>query len=294
MTISTGDIVDVDIVDAPVDEPGIYELPEAEYFAQAHALSASGIKLLLPPSCPAKFRWAQDHRVHKGIYDVGSAAHKLILGSGPEIEVIEADSWRTNAAKDARDYARMAGRIPVLTADYERVRAMAAQITRHPLARKLFDPDHGQPEMSLFWTDAGTGVPCRARPDWLPDPRGGRLTIPDYKSADDAGPEAVMRAVGNFGYHIQHAHYCAGAAACGLDEDPAFVFVFQEKDQPYLVNVVQLDAAAIQSGRIACQAGAEIFRDCMAADAWPGYPLTIPEIPLPPWKSRIPEEYYTS
>jgi hypothetical protein len=273
---------------------GVHDIPEADYFAAVRALSASGIKLLLPPSCPAKFRWAQDHRVHKDVFDVGSAAHKVVLGSGPEIEVIDADSWRTNAAKDARDYARMAGKIPVLTADYERVCRMADMIRAHPLARALFNPDHGRPEMSLFWTDPETGVPCRARPDWLPDPRGGRLTIPDYKSCQDAGTEAVMRAVGNFGYHIQHAHYAAGAAECGLDDDPAFVFVFQEKDPPYLVNVVQLDAAAIQSGRIACRAGAEIFRDCAAADLWPGFPMDIPEIPLPPWKTRIPEEYYSS
>ncbi len=278
---------------APVTEPGIYDMPEAEYFAQHHALSASGAKLLLPPSCPAKFRWAQDHPVYKDTFDLGSAAHMTVLGAGPDIEVVDAENWRTNAAKDAREYARMAGRIPLLAADYDRVCAMAAQIRAHPLARKLLDPARGRPEQSLFWTDPDTGVPCRARYDWLPDPRGGRLTIPDFKTAADAGNEAVMRAAGNFGWHLQHAHYFNAATALGLGDDPAFVFVVQEKDPPYLVNVVQLDAGAVQAGRVAMRAAAEMFRDCAAAGVWPGFPLDIPEIPLPPWKARIPEDFYS-
>src|SRR5260221_9713412 len=123
---------------------GICEIPEADYFAAAHALSASGAKLLLPPSCPAKFRWAQDHPVFRDVFDLGSAAHKMILGAGPKIEVVDADSWRTNAAKEAREYARMGGHIPLLRMDYERVCDMAKQLLRHPLARVLLDPARGR------------------------------------------------------------------------------------------------------------------------------------------------------
>src|SRR5258706_418444 len=95
-------------------EPGIYDLPEDDYFARTNALSASGAKLLLPPSCPAKFRWALDHPVHKDVFDFGSAAHKMVLGAGPVLEVIDVADWRTNKAKDAREYARMNGCVPIL------------------------------------------------------------------------------------------------------------------------------------------------------------------------------------
>ena len=270
--------------------PGIHDIPEADYFAATYALSDSGAKLLLPPRCPAKYRWTIDHPVHKDVFDFGSAAHKMVLGAGPKIEVVDADDWRTKEAKEA---ARAAGLTPLLRDDYDRVCAMAEAIRRHPLARVLFDPSRGQPERSLFWTDPETGVPCRVRLDWLPEPRRGRLTIPDYKTiGTGAHPELAGKAIGNYGYHVQHAHYTAGAAALGLDDDPAFVFVFQEKGPPYLVNVVQLDDGAIQAGRIAMRAAAEIFRDCTAADNWPGYPLDIPAVSLPPWHSRIPEDYY--
>lgn len=271
----------------------VCDIPADDYHA-TEALSSTGIKLLLPPSCPAKYRWALENPPPpKDVFDLGTAAHALVLGTGPKIEVIDADDWRTKAAKEARDYARQAGRVPLLARDHDRVTAMAVALLDHPLARVLFDPAHGKPEQSVFWDDPEFGISCKARFDWLPDLRRGRMTIPDYKTTDgDAHPDALRKTVGNYGYHIQHAWYCAAAEAAGLADDPAFVFVFQEKNAPYLVNVVQLDGAAIQSGRDACRAAAEIYRDCTTAGVWPGYPPDIPAVSLPPWATRIPEDFY--
>lgn len=304
----------------PPVAPGVHNMPEDHYFAATYALSASGAKDIL--DCPARFRWKQTHPARKAEFDYGSAAHKLVLGSGPEIEVIDAAciadlagrtedaktaklyaetagkgdpaGFVTNAAKAARDNARAAGKIPLLRHDYEHVQAMAAEIRRHPLASALFDPAAGLPEQSLFWHDSEWGIERRARLDWLPDPRGGRVIVPDYKTTTDASPDAIRRSVGDYAYHIQRAWYTAAVTACGLGDDPGFLFVFQEKTPPYLVNVIQLDQAAVQSGRIACQAACEIFRDCTKADVWPGYPYEpdITEISVPPWKTRIPEDYY--
>lgn len=303
--------------------PGVRQMPEEEYFAATWALSASGAKDIL--DCPARFRWKQTHPVLKKEFDYGSAAHKLVLGSGPEIAVVDAaciaelahrtaeagdaktaklyadtaakgdpEAWSTSAAKAARDEARAAGKIPLLRRDYDHVRGMADAIRRHPLAAALFDPSCGLPEQSLFWHDSEFGITRRARLDWLPDPRGGLLIIGDYKTCADASPDAVMRSVGNFAYHIQRAWYCEAVRACGIDGDPGFVFVFQEKDPPYLIHPVQLDGPAIISGDIACRAACERFRDCTEAGVWPGYPYEpeITAVSLPPWKSRIPEEYY--
>lgn len=297
---------------------GVCTIPEEDYFAATYALSASGAKAIL--DCPARFRWMQDHPAVKKEFDFGSAAHLIVLGAGPEIQVIDAAclrqladtepdpktaklyadtaakgdpaGWTTNAAKAARDQARAAGKIPLLAGDYRHVKAMAAAIQRHPIAGRLFDPDAGLPEQSLFWHDDEHGIERRARLDWLPDPRGGPLDIPDYKTTTDCSPDGCRKAIGSFGYHIPRTWYCDAARACGLSEDPAFMFVFQEKTAPYFVNVVQLDDAAIASGRIACDAAMERYRDCLAAGSWPEYPLDIPELSVSPWNTRIPEDYY--
>lgn len=48
--------------------------------------------------------------------DRGSAAHSILFG-GKAIEAIEADDWRTAAAREARESARAHGRIPMLSRD---------------------------------------------------------------------------------------------------------------------------------------------------------------------------------
>jgi PDDEXK-like domain of unknown function (DUF3799) len=278
-------------------EPGVYSIPEADYFADP-ALSCSGAKLLLPPNCPALFRYRQDHpesASRKDVFDLGSAAHREVLGAGPDLAVINADSWQTKAAREKRDAARAEGRTPVLAADYERVKAMAEAIRRHPEAGPLLDPDRGgKAEQCLFWTDEDTGVPCRARLDLLPEPDWGRYIAVDYKTAEHAGLESVIKATANYGYYLQDDWYRAGIQALGLDGDPGFVFVFQEKDPPYLINVVQLDADARAAGRVRARQAREIFRDCTESGLWPGYEAenvrlyddTIATISLPPWAAR--------
>ena len=273
---------------AVLTEPGVYEIPEAIYHGDpvpGGSLSSSGAKRLLPPSCPARFRYEQDHPVVKDIFDFGSAAHKLVLGVGPDLAVINARNWQTNKAKDERDAARAFGQIPVLADDYEQVKEMAAAIRQHPIAGALFDPDRGgKAEQSLFWPDHEFGIWRRARLDWMPDPNAtGRFILGDYKTCVAADKASVAKAVANYGYYMQDAWYIDAVAALGLADDAAFLFVFQEKNPPYLITVAELDYAAIAAGREANRMAMEIYRDCKEIDRWPGYGDDIELISLPAW-----------
>ena len=40
---------------------------------------------------------------NKAAFDLGSAAHALFVGHGAALDVIQADNWRTKAAKDRSD-----------------------------------------------------------------------------------------------------------------------------------------------------------------------------------------------
>lgn len=266
--------------------PGVYDLPEADYFAATDALSCSGAKLLLPPSCPALFRYRQDHPVHKDVFDFGSAAHRMVLGAGPSIITVDAPDWRGKSAKDSRDAIRADGMIPLLVSDAARVEGMAEAIRRHPIASALLDPAWGEPERSLFWTDEDTGVPRRCRLDWLPTGDFSRVIVTDYKTCASAAPDAFAKAAANYGYFMQDPYYLDGVRALGLDDDPAFLFVAQEKEPPYLVNVIQLDEDARAAGRERNRRAIERFRDCTEAGRWPGYSEDIEQISLPPWALR--------
>lgn len=270
-----------------VTEPGVYSIPEDVYHADCvpgGSLSSSGAKLLLPPSCPALFRWEQDHpRPATKDLDLGSAAHKLVLGSGPEIVVVEANDWRTKAAQEARDEAHATGAIPLLPAQHAQVSEMAAALREHPLASALFDPERGKPEQSLFWRDSATGVMRRGRLDWMPEERVGRPTIfVDFKSSRSAAPSSLGRHVADYGYHTQAAWYLDGIIALGLAARPVFWFVWQEKKAPYLVSVSELDAKALQIGREKNRQAIEIYARCMKTGEWPGYESPV-VTSLPPW-----------
>lgn len=264
----------------PVTEPGVYNLTDDEYFADPVAggsLSSTGVRQLLPPSCPAKFDHARRHpRPTTKVFDVGHAAHTLVLGAGPELVRLPFDEWRTKAAKDLVAEVREWGGIPLKPAEYDAVQAMADAVVAHPTARKLLD--RGQPERTLVWRDDQTGVVCRAKLDWLRADG-----IVDYKTCDRADAESLRRAVHAYGYHIQAAFYLRAFRALNSAE-PFFVFVAQEKDPPYLVHTFQLTGAALAYGDRLCAEALRMYRDCCEAGVWPGYPIDeITDIDLPPW-----------
>lgn len=259
-------------IEAPaVRDPGIYDIPNDVYHADRTSLSSTGARKLLS-STPAKFRYDLEHpEPPKKAFDIGTAAHRLVLGDGPDLTLVDHPVWNTKQAKAEVAQAREAGAVPLKRDEWEQVHAMAAELRRHPLAAALFDPDYGKPEQSLFWTDKTTGVPCRARLDWLDDARGGRLLLPDLKTAHDASPAKFEKSVLDFRYDQQADHYVDAVVQLGLAEDVSFVFVVQEKDPPYLVNVIELASPWLVMAADRNRRAREIYAECTATGIWPGY-----------------------
>ncbi|GLY21665.1 PD-(D/E)XK nuclease-like domain-containing protein [Micromonospora sp. NBRC 101691] len=273
-------------------EPGVYAgITDTAYHRDpvpGGSLSSSGARRLLPPSCPALFRhWQDNPQPPKREFDLGHAAHTLVLGAGPQIVEIEHDSWRTSAAKDAAAEARDAGKVPLLTKDYEVVQAMAAALRAHPTAAALLRPEGGRPELSAFWIDPETRIWCRLRTDWLDVSRPGRLIVPDYKTCASAAPDDLQRAIWDHGYHQQADWYLGGLRALGLAaEDSQFVFIFQEKRAPYLVTVAQPDPFAMRIGAHLNREARHLYLECMTSGRWPGYTDDVALISLPGWVER--------
>lgn len=267
---------------ATITAPGVYELPEAEYHAHP-ALSSSGARKLLPPSCPALFRYEQDNPPPtRRVFEIGHAAHALALGTGPELVKIDADEWRTNAIKAEVAEVRARGAVPLKPDQFEHIHAMAKALRANPIASALLYDNGGQSESSLFWTDERTGVDRRARFDLLPERSDGRMIIPDYKTADSAAEEKFVKSIVNYGYHQQGSWYLDGAEACGFGDDAQFVYIVQEKSAPYLVNVIGLPEIFIRIGRILNRRAIDLFAECTRTDTWPGYSSDV-VYPSPPF-----------
>jgi hypothetical protein len=239
----------------------IDDLDEATYHAHPTSLSVTGAKTLL--KAPALYKWQQDHPVHKDVFDFGSAAHALVLGVGADICAVDYDSWRSKAAQEERDQIRADGCVPLLTADYVKVQAMADVLSSHRLAMRLLSD--GKPEVSAFAVDEATGVLRRGRFDWL-----GPTILTDYKTAASSEPGAFVKAAANFGYHMQAGWYLDLARDLGHPAQ-AFAFIVQEKEAPYLVTIIELPADLVEVGRARNRRALERFRDCTESGIWPGY-----------------------
>lgn len=284
-----------------ITTPGVYPgLTAEEYHAdpiEGGSLSSTGARKLLPPSCPALFRHEQDNPpAPKKTFEFGHAAHKLVLGEGPDLVRIDATEWRSNAVKAEVAAVRDAGGVPLKPAEYDQVQAMADAIRHHPIAGPLFTPGQGVAEQSLFWRDGRTGAWLRARPDWVKHRTPGkRLILADYKTCRSAEPDAIERDVHAYGYHQQAAWYLTGAVQCDLaepDGQAGMVFVFQEKTAPYLVTVVELAASALRIGSARNRAAIDLYEQCRTSGRWPGYSDGIAHISLPVWAEiRDTEEY---
>lgn len=275
---------------ALIDEPGVYDLPYDAYHGdpvKGGSLSSSGARKLLPPSCPAKFKlWLDEGQAPSREFDIGHAAHKLVLGAGPELRVIEANDWRTNAAKAQRDEAHAVGAVPLLEHEFEKVAAMAERLKAHPIASALLDPARGKAEQTLVWFDEEFQVWRRALLDHLPHPvEGRRMIVADYKTTASGAPGDVPRAMHGYGYHQQLDWYLAGVKALGLhgDRDPAAVLIFQEKTKPYLVSIFQPNQSAMDIAHTRNRKALDIYRHCTQTGEWPGYGNDVMPLSLPGW-----------
>jgi hypothetical protein len=243
------------------------DIPERDYHADRASLSVTGAKTLM--RSPALFRHQQDNPVHKDVFDIGSAAHQLVLGVGPGIAVIPA-TGRTKVEQEthkaAKEAARAEGKIPLSADDYTTVRAMADKLSEHTLAMRLLSD--GRPEVSAYAPDEATGIMRRCRFDWL-----GSSVLTDYKSAMSADPRDLAGrygAVRKWGYDCQAAWYTDLARDLGHPA-AAFAFIFQEKTAPYQVTVAYVPDEDLYDARARNRLALERFRDCTAADVWPDY-----------------------
>jgi hypothetical protein len=276
--------------DWTITQPGYHALfPEAAYHddpVPGGSLSSTGARKLLPPGCPAKFLWWTEHREpYRAVFEEGKAAHRKVLGVGPDLVLVDKARWDTNEVKAQLKAIRAAGNVPLKKPAMDMVDAMAAALREDPMARQLLDPAKGATELSLFWRDRS--VWGRARPDRLTRLRSGRPVIVDYKTCASAAPAKVVKAIADHGYHVQGAFYQAGARALGLvGEDVGFLLVMQEKDPPHVVTVVEPDPTAMRVGAIRVREAFALYAECRASGRWPGYAEDVVLAELPPWETR--------
>lgn len=272
-------------------KPGIYDgVPSDHYHADAFdsapTLSASIAHVLLTSS-PAHAR-AQHPKLNPDYapvaeekFDIGTAVHSLLLEGVSVAEVVQADSWRTAWAKEARDQARAHGRVPLLPHQYDQVIAMVDAVA---VGIEKLDVDPlpltgGKPEQTLVWTEGD--VLCRSRLDWLHD---GNFYLDDVKTTTrSAHPEAFSRNLYGLGYDTKAAFYLRGLKAL-TGVTAQFRWLVVETQPPYALSVVTPGPDVLALAEDKVDAAIALWRKCLDTDSWPAYPNRVCFAELPGWE----------
>ncbi|HEY8943080.1 MAG TPA: PD-(D/E)XK nuclease family protein, partial [Polyangiaceae bacterium] len=194
---------------------GLHELTPEEYHGdpcEVPALSSSIAKILVTES-PAH-AWLAHPRLGGRRFepsadmDRGSLMHALLLQHERPVSVVDADDWRTKAAREAREAARAAGVLPVLRHKYDSA-LKASEVIRSRLRDEWGILLDGRVEVAAVWeelADDGTKVLCRAQMDHLAIDLGA-ASILDLKCGGCAAPDFCERQMVPMGYDIQQAAY---------------------------------------------------------------------------------------
>lgn len=276
--------------------PGIHhDISEADYHGDrlmaSPTLSRSEAVMLLDDS-PLHL-WCAHPRLGAKTFtqptkklDFGTAAHSMVLGSGPEIVVVDADNWATKAAKEARDSIRAAGNTPILAHDKERAdalhKAFFMRLGEFGL-REMFDA--GRSEVTIL-TDEGAGVFCRVRLDRLfIDETAGKVMIFDPKFCESANPSNLPRQVMNMGYVVQEAYYTQAIqrARPDLSGRIKFTYLFIEDHFPFAMTPVELNGEFKLLGVSKVCRAIDAWKKCLADGRWPGYTKELITLEPPAW-----------
>lgn len=255
-------------------EPGIYlSLGHREYLA-CPELSASLAHVLLSRS-PRHARTPDEDEPSEAQLQ-GSLLHRLLLGVGETIAVIEADSYRTNRAKDEREAAHARGALPVLAAAYEKAERVIVGV-RASIAEEGIDLAPFAREASLFWR-AEPGVDCRGRLDLL-DLAAGRILDPKFVRNARAFPRSIVP----MGYDVQHAAYVQAVEALRpeLAGRVRMQFLAIEPYPPFAVARVPLDGSLRSLGELKWKRACALWAECLSSGSWPSYGVI--EAAAKPW-----------
>lgn len=274
-----------------IDQPGFYRMPATAYHADPvidPSLSSSIARVALDRSLEharikhPRLTPREPEEPHAS-RDWGSAVHRLTLGAGPEIAVVQGfDDWKKKDAQTARKAAYAAGEIPMLAGDFDEAVKAAARLRAH--LTEIVGTDFDA-EQVLIWRERSQW--CRTMLDAVsPD----RRIVVDLKTTGlSVRPGADLnRKIDGDGYDFQLAFQERGLDA--LDPEGRgrrkFHLLWQENEPPYATSCTEITEGALALMRKHVIAGINMWTHARESDEWPGYQRTPSRYEKPAWSEN--------
>lgn len=280
-----------------------FDMPEATYHSDPcpePSLSSSIVKILVNDT--PRHAWFAHPRLNpnyeptdKTKYDMGKAAHSLILRDPRNFVIVDEKDWKKNDAKETRDQAYKDGKTPLLTHQWPEVKFMV-DCARAQIAESSFNGAfvEGSSEVTLMWREEVKldgeifYVWCRIRIDHCEE---NEIDFNDYKTtAATANPDELQNYGKQMGWHITSAFYKRGIRKVLGITDPRYKYIVQENYAPFCLSSVIMNPESEERATRLIDKALYKWAWCLKNKSWPGYPARNVTIGLPGYYTHQQEE----
>ena len=263
----------------PTDDPpgvGFHTIPDSLYYADPCAVPSlsKSIASVIADRSPAH-AWIEHPRLGgtprkaTDATDRGNVIEAFLLGVGEDrIEVIDAKNYQTKAAQQERDFAREAGKIPLLPTKLAEYETAAKRIRERIEALGIDLWSRGRRQVAMVWE--ADGVLCRGKTDYVEIDAG---EIWDLKTLESAAPADIDRHMVDYAADIQWAAYTEGLETLcdSLRGRVSMGFLYAEYKPPYAVTPVRVAGTMAELGRARWKRAKDAWRQALAKNYWPTF-----------------------
>jgi hypothetical protein len=221
-------------------------------------------------------------------FDIGTVAHAALLEGVDVVQILDYHDFKTNAAREARERARLEGKVPLLRKVWSDLELMLGatrrQLQAHEDGQYMFT--QGIAEPVLVWKEGGLWF--RARIDWLRlDPWQRGFAIDDYKTTStSADPETLSdRKVWDLGWDLKASFYRRGLHAL-TGSGAEFRFAVQEIHAPFALSVLSPSPGAEMLGDMKVDIAIRRWQRGLEANDWHAYPRSTAYFEVPAWLEK--------
>jgi len=267
-----------------------FNIKDEDYFADP-ALSRTDLKRLLED--PYKFWYYKYNKdalkqEETPAMKFGSALHcyilegecvfnerYIVLEGGKRVSLdsqdflSNEDDFELPKSKTSKTAFYKGDKIVISKKEFEKLAGMVKEVRENNIASNLFS--NGMPEVAIFWTCKETGLNFKVKHDFLRISRS-----VDYKTISHL--KQIRYHFDDYGYDIQAYMYLEAIKAIkpllkegankwinefikAVDHNN-FDFVFQEKEAPYLIDVVQPTPDILENGKDKFDAAVAKYKAC--------------------------------
>ena len=256
---------------------GSVQISNAEYHKH-FAISASMLKVMAKHG--PKAYWNSFHNPERPERKptpamlLGTLTHACVLE--PELfskQFTVVSSRTTKKGKEEAAEAAKKGITAVTQSDMDLALNMRSAVYEEKEAKELLST--GAAEKSWWSVDESTSLDVKARSDWFTT---GNVIVDLKTSRSGAAPKEFAKAVANFGYHIQAAHYLEVTRA------KRFIFLVVQSEWPFDVGLYELDKQSIDLGYRERRQALDQISECQISDHWPSHSEAgVQSLTLPRW-----------